>query len=451
MTQITPVKSTSRDASGGARFDVRTNMATDLEEAILRDRQTQLSSSAKGKVEPLSAPALVPPVADKQNDETSGVRTGRRLLKTSVAAVLAIVVGWQPAMAILTPSSVEAFVNTSVVTLRSPVSGTVGFVTEKATVGEELARNDLFMRIFPDSTEATNLQTAGFRGSESGGRAGDAAGETAALRGELARLDRETAAFVAGRTRQLTSRVTGLEAQVQAASENLTFVTRQSRLAGATLEQGSVGSTKQRQAHLDLVESRSGLIQLQAELESAEVELEAIRSGSFVGDNYNNIPYSEQKASELRLRIEARDKLAAPAEEASILAPAAINVWEVLASQGEYVERGQPVARGLDCSKVIVTAAVEESVYANLRHGSEATFRFRGENIDRTGKVVRLSGLASAPSNLAISPSEMLRAPFRASVQIPNLTNAPNCDIGRTGRITFKNQSDARSFFRWGS
>ena len=54
-------------------------------------------------------------------------------------------------------------------------------------------------------------------------------------------------------------------------------------------------------------------------------------------------------------------------------------MWEVLTAPGELVVRGQDLVRLLDCSGVVVTAAVSESVYNRLHIGQSATFRLRGE------------------------------------------------------------------------
>ena len=79
--------------------------------------------------------------------------------------------------------------------------------------------------------------------------------------------------------------------------------------------------------------------------------------------------------------------------------------------------RGQDLVRLLDCSGAVVTAAVSESVYNRLHIGQSASFVLRGEQAAHTGQIVNLTGVASAPANLAIQPSALAKEPYRVTVR----------------------------------
>jgi multidrug resistance efflux pump len=191
---------------------------------------------------------------------------------------------------------------------------------------------------------------------------------------------------------------------------------------------------------------------------AVEVELAALQQGIFIGDSYNDRPRSAQRADELgeklsevkadireregrlaglrqELQIET-DRFAAQAA-AEITTPVRGSVWEVLTSPGETVVRGQELVRMLDCAGVVVTATVGETAYNRLHMGGPARFRFRGGSQDYAGRVIGLTGVVTAPANLGIEPAALAKEPYRATVALPELVTPGQCDVGRTGRVTF--------------
>ena len=193
-------------------------------------------------------------------------------------------------------------------------------------------------------------------------------------------------------------------------------------------------------------------------LGGAEVELSALRKGVYIGDNYNDRPQSLQRADEIALRLREasadigqrqarlaslRTELAAEQDRyaeraaAMLVAPVRGSIWEIMTAPGETVVRGQDLVRVLDCSGLVVTATVGETAYNQLRIGDAARFRFLGGRNDYEGRIVGLTGVATAPANLAILPSALAKEPYRVTVALPDLAKAERCDVGRTGRVTF--------------
>jgi cellulose synthase (UDP-forming) len=173
---------------------------------------------------------------------------------------------------------------------------------------------------------------------------------------------------------------------------------------------------------------------------SGEVELEAARRGEYVGDTYNDRPSSLQQADELSIRIaeaeaeltsrdqrlaKLRAELDAEAAHYSELSTAVLTspidaqVWEVLVSPGEEVRKGQDLLRLLDCSGAVVTVTVRESVFNQLRIGDKALFRFSSQSGGHDGTIVRMSGVAAPPDNLAIQPSGLSSGGYRIAVSGP--------------------------------
>ena len=124
--------------------------------------------------------------------------------------------------------------------------------------------------------------------------------------------------------------------------------------------------------------------------------MNSAKSGSFLGDSYNDRPRSSQRADELQQQVVElsaqltekqlmirqlkkeidveRDRLQVNSD-AQVLAPSSSAVWELLTAPGEHVQRGQDLMRLLHCNAALVTAVVSETVYNRLQIGTSATFR----------------------------------------------------------------------------
>ena len=200
-----------------------------------------------------------------------------------------------------------------------------------------------------------------------------------------------------------------------------------------------------------------------------EIALRAAQEGVFLGDGYNDAPNAEQRLTELQSDLAAhKAQLAAATATQSVIAareaaerrrvnrfggaelmsPVRGVFWEALASDGETVQRGDPVARLLDCGTTMVTLSVTEAVFNRLSVGDAATFRPRGQREVFEGTVERLAGVGAATlyRNLAVAPSQQHLERFDVTLSVPGLRTDPvlNCAIGRTGRVFF----DARPLDR---
>ena len=148
-------------------------------------------------------------------------------------------------------------------------------------------------------------------------------------------------------------------------------------------------------------------------IKGIEIELESAKSGSFLGDSYNDRPRSSQRADELQQQIieltsqltekqsilrqlqkdvtAEHDRLRL-SSDAPVVAPSSSKVWELLTAPGEHVQRGQDLIRLVDCNAAMVTVVVSEAVYNHLQIGTKATFRLReGVMEGMPGRVVGLT------------------------------------------------------------
>jgi multidrug resistance efflux pump len=402
-----------------------------------------------------------------QTKTVFGIQTGfvakvwalhRRLLKTLLGLVVLITAGWMPVRALLETTSTEAVINARLITLRAPIEGQVRRL-DAVAVGTELEPGTALVAIANPRADRARLddlrRLVDELESESKALV-DRRDELRALREELVA---QSQAFRSGRIGQLEARVAELASEIAAAEARR----EEADLARARTEAlettGAATRVAVDRARRDAIVAVQTLTALGHRQTALKVELEGLRNGVYVGDSYNDRPQSLQRADDLGVRIAElsaeirhrharlkvlRAELTSETERhaeragATLTAPVHGSIWEVMTAPGESVVRGQDLIRLLDCSGVVITATVGESAYNQLRIGDGARFRFRGDSVDYHGRVVGLTGVASAPANLAIQPTALSKEPYRVTVALPELAKSGQCNVGRTGRVTFK-------------
>jgi biotin carboxyl carrier protein len=381
-----------------------------------------------------------------------------RVFKTLAGLLVLIGVGWMPIRTLLETTSTEAIINARLVTLRAPIEGEVGSIAGSLSVGVELQPGAPLLRLLNPRADRGRLDDLRRLMDRLGG-------EKEALvirRDELVRLHGDlagqTAIFQEGRTRQLQAHALELNSEIAAAAANREEAERVVARYAPLAQTGTVTKAALEKAQRDVAVTAATHDALLHRLAAAKIELSALQQGIFIGDSYNDRPRSSQRADEIGEKLsevnaqirehEARlaglrqelkseaDRFAALAS-AEISAPVRGSVWEVLTSPGETVVRGQELVRMLDCAGVVVTATVGETAYNRLHMGGQARFRFRGGSTDYQGHIIGLTGVATAPANLAIQPAALAKEPYRVTVALPGLVTPGLCDVGRTGRVTF--------------
>lgn len=354
-----------------------------------------------------------PPAPEPAADSSGRDRLGGRFVKSLLGLLLLVAAVWIPTQRLFQVASVEAVVNAPLVTLRAPIEGEVARGGAALGIGEAIGADAVLIEIVNPRADPGRLN--------------------AATRAVADSLDQQTG--LASRIEDLSSQQIALERQLEAF--------RQARIAllEARLETGGAASSTAFKANDEL-----------------RIELEALRRGVFIGDSYNDKPSSGQRLDAIEIELgalqsqlavtearharlvaaEARERRLFEAQStAVVMAPAEGRIWEVLTAPGEHVVIGQELVRVLDCSRPLVTAAVSENVYNRLAPGMAAEFSYREGGEPLEGRVVQLTGVASAPANLAIAPSALQRESYRVTVAVPALANGNGCAFGRTGRVVF--------------
>jgi biotin carboxyl carrier protein len=388
--------------------------------------------------------------------------SARRLLKTAIAVAVAAFIVWLPAQRLLQTTSVEAVVNAQLVTLRSPIDGVVSSELRNLALGADIEQGIQMLRI-------TNTRADRGRMDDLRRLVERSEAEEAVLIKRIENVGQMQAEFIGQTHLFQKGRIRQLVARIEESRSTLGAATQRQQETSAVLERARSLDTKgfqpkalldkaQRDNEIAVQDARS----IEHRIQGIEVELEAARDGTFLGDSYNDRPRSAQRADEMKQLV--FDLTAQLAERQSglpqlrndliveqtrqdvnagaiVTAPAGGKIWELLTAGGEQVQRGQELVRVLDCKAAVVTAVVSEAVYNRLQVGTVANFRFRDSEQAMAGRIVNLTGVASAPANFAIAPSSLNRESYRVVVSVPDLVKSgQSCSLGRTGQVVFEDR-----------
>lgn len=359
--------------------------------------------------------------------------------------------------------SADAFVNARLTTTRAPIAGTFELVSRP--LGARIDRGETIGTIVDPLVD--NVRLADLNQQRLATKAElDRLNATAeGLTSSIEELQTRAENYQRERIEQLKSQIDGAQASAKAAEARLRYarlsLDRSNRLSDQGVRTGE--ALEQSRSLAEVAEL--DLANAQETVRSARINLAAAERGIFLGDGYNDAPYSEQRISELEVQ---RDQLQASAaaqasvlealdariraeqlrvnrlSSASLQANVSGLIWDYLAVSGEAVQRGQDLVTLVDCQSTIVTLSVTERVYNGITLGSSAQFRMNGSDQLLSGVVTRVagSGASTVYENLAIAPSERHLERFDVTLDVPALRQEPElfCLIGRTGRVFFEDR-----------
>jgi len=379
----------------------------------------------------------------------------RRLAKLVLGAALLSVAGLTTYQQLVVRVSREAVVNARTVSIRAPIDGIIkaGANAPGAAVRAAVAIGQVEDPTADDG-RAFQLQI----------EVGATEREREAASRRVVDLERarteamaQAEAYRLGRVRQVELRIEEARASFAAAKAKEAETLASERRGNALRGDGYMAqATYETLFHAREVAQQQS-IAAQKRIDTLTVELDAARGGTYLGDNYNDVPSSVQRARELAVRIDETkvmiDQLQQKADtlvaqlavergrlqsrsSAALASPIDGNLWTVQAAPGEYVRKGQELFTVLDCSTVVVTASVSERNYNELRLDEPVRFRVSGTGREYSGKITQL-GLTSTGRSFAISPEERRH---QVAVQLADLdrNTSDSCAVGRTGELIFE-------------
>jgi biotin carboxyl carrier protein len=151
---------------------------------------------------------------------------------------------------------------------------------------------------------------------------------------------------------------------------------------------------------------------------------------------------ARQRLAAIDVRLAEENTSVALLSNARLTAPNNGLLWEVLADNGEVVQRGQDILKLMLCDTALVTLSVPDNVYNRLRVGQNAKFRLDGIETLYDGTITRIAGAGAETiyRNLAVAPSIKHLERYDIALLVPELRKNTDlrCTVGRTGRVFFE-------------
>ena len=381
----------------------------------------------------------------------------RLALKLGVGLALLGIGGVTVYQQLIVRTSREAVINARIVVIRAPMDGIVK--AAGAAPGMAVTAGMAIGRIedpLPDDSRAFQLQHEALAAARDADALAGTVGDLQRARGEA---DAQAEAYRHGRVRQDETRVAEAKAALAAAATRSADAVATEKRSAPIHQNGYLSD----QAYERVVRAREvaqqDAVAAQKHLDGLAVELDAARGGTYLGDNYNDVPSSFQRARELTGRIaETRTQMGQLTQKSAAIAaelaaerqrlaarssavlsvPVEGTLWSVAAASGEYVRKGQELYQVLDCSNTLVTATVSERDYNELRIGDPVRFQVAGSGRAYRGTVSKL-GLTAMDRSLAIPPGEP-RQQVAVQLSDPLQHTVDRCAVGRSGELVFEDR-----------
>ncbi len=420
-------------------------------------------ASANGQ----SPPAVLPPLAAPAQPRSSRLR---RWLRLPLGLGLLAFAGWVLTPLVFDIRSTHAVINAPVVTVRSPIDGTVTFL-DRSALGAAMKTQYPLLEV--DNALADDGRLDSLRDEQA-----VLAARVAGQRQQLASLDELSEQLATSARKYQAARLRDLEqecAEAKAAAAAAHSLEKQRQcektLVGQAYARSSASTQEAVTAQLAAEAAGHSATQADRHVQRLQSEIEALRSGIHVGsgDGRNDVPYSTQRFHELILRREelrgslrqdeaklARLERHLRAEEERqgrqahfTTAPLSDAIlWRRHVTTGGAVKAGSPLLDLVDPSELLVDAIIQEKHLDSIRPGDEARVRLDDSGTELTAVVRQIAGRSLPwPDHLlavAAVPAEKQEVHIILSLgQLPQSGDDPGPTlVGRPVEVTFRSSHD---------
>ena len=385
-----------------------------------------------------------------------------RVIRVGISAALLAVVATTAGPYVTGRVSTSAVVNAPLTDVRAPFEGRITRASARA--GEAVGADTRLLAVVADTRDDRHLEDLRARRDVLEGQLAAIVQQRHALQENAARMQARleryrthTLSRLKAKRRELVAELAGARAEAEQAAE---AAGRSDQLVG----KGYVSENDHARRKASARSAAARMETLRARIEGVDVEIAAVESGTFVRDGFNDVPYSQQQADAIDLRLndltreEARLKaerdglsrqLAAETRRIArteLFQPrAAVNgvVWRASGQPGETVAPGQLVMQVADCQARFLEVPVDESAFDAIAPGDVAHVELDGSSRTFEARVTarRGAGARAFGQDLAaeVAGDQAGRLRVLVSLEGAALDRAPDafCHIGRTAEVHF--------------
>jgi hypothetical protein len=332
----------------------------------------------------------------------------KRVIRPVMGAGLLGLAAWALGPLLFGVHAVQAVVNAPVVTLRSPIDGTLTFLCRTVS-GARVTANTPLLTVNNSLADDDRLDALKDEQALLAARIGGLRKQHAsflALRESLAATVRK---YDDARLRTLELERDGARALVNAAEAVKKQRDSEEEQINQLQSSHSVSSQDAVAVRFATDAAQHSVVQAQKSVESLEEQIRALRGGVHVGsgDGRNDLPYSAQRLHELSVRIEevnaalgqdeaklaqlrrhiaAEEKRLAGRSTFTARAPADRIVWRRHMVSGASIKADSPLLDVIDPAEVFIDAVLYEKNLKHVQPGTTARVRIAG--CDKEWKAV---------------------------------------------------------------
>lgn len=361
----------------------------------------------------------------------------------------------------LAGASADAVINARLTTARAPIAGLLTF--DAPVLGARVRAGQTLGFIDDDLANNSRLSDLADERAKAEAERARLEDTLGAVREAIDKLEERANLYRSQRLEQMKAEFTASKAAEEAWQAQIHLYQHMLNRATRLTTTGAERMSELEQAESRLQVAERELERAQAQTAAVQVSLKAAERGVFLGDGYNDAPYSEQRISELRwqeselttaltaqiaILAAQRERLNAErlrftrTSHATLSANVNGILWTLMTTGGERIGQGQDLFQLVDCDSTMVTLSVTESTYNTLQHGQTARFRPTGETRVFDATIIRLAGPGAEGvyRNLAVAASPRHLERFDVTLSVPGLLGDDKlrCAIGRTGRAFFE-------------
>ncbi len=357
----------------------------------------------------------------------------------------------------------EAVINARVIPVVSPIEG---FVTiAPSTVGSSVHAGMVLAEVEDPTIDRSRLQ--------------DLKSELATLVARVAALERLhrdlddlRGSLEATRERYRKASVTRLTIlleEARAAAKAAAALARHSASHWARLAElrdtQTVSVAAFERAESDVAGAEASAKAAALAVQRTAADLAAVRSGVFVAEERNDVPYSQQRIDEISIRqaeitaqipvlrkrtAEVRTSITVESERlarrshARIVAPKDGIIWRPQVVKGSRIAAGGRLMSLIDCADLFIIVKLHQRYFDEIRPGDVAQVRPLDSEEAQEAHVRDLQGMgASDRADLfAAAIPTLQQNEFLATLRLdpgPNTSSSPNyCHVGRSADVRFR-------------
>jgi multidrug resistance efflux pump len=378
-----------------------------VEKESTGQRPQEISHSDSDKPQAATLPPLAAPAPSRRHDF-------KWLIRPALGISLLGLATWALVPLLIDVRSAQAIVNAPVVTLRSPIDGTVIFLCQTAS-GANVRANTALFEVKNALADDDRLDALKDEQSHLLARINGLRRQQASLVGLRDKLTATVRKYEEARLRTLE--VEREEAQARVNAAEAVKKQRNSEEDQIKRLQDSHGVSAQDTVavHFAADAAQHSLVQAQKNEENIEEQIRALRDGVHIGpgDGRNDLPYSAQRLHEISFRIEevraalgqdeatlaqlrrhisAEEKRMAGRSGFTATAPADWIVWRRHVVSGAPIKADSPLMDMIDPSEIFIDAVIHEKNLTRVRPGNKARVRIAGSDKERMAVVRQVIG-----------------------------------------------------------